>query len=80
MFGVVWCGGKGKKEAASWCLGRKWLYTQIGALTLTPTHFDAHHDDDDNDGHDDYDDDDDDDGNVGDKSDNIVEIRLPTHR
>ena len=45
-------GGKAKEAPSCWW--RKWLYTQIGALT--PTYFGA-------DAHDD--DDDDDDGNIG---------------
>ena len=55
----------GKAKEAPSCWWRKWLYTQIGALT--PTYFgaDAHDDDDDDDGDDDDGDDDDDDGNIG---------------
>ena len=53
-YGLVWCGGKAKEAASCW--GRKWLYTQIGALT--PTHFgpDAHHDHEDDNADDDHDD------------------------
>ena len=55
----------GKAKEAPSCWWRKWLYTQIGALT--PTYFaaDAHDDDDDDDGDDDDGDDDGDDGNIG---------------
>ena len=82
LCGTVWCGsvrcgtiwsGKvwysGKAKEAPSCCWRKWLYTQIGALT--PTHFDAHRDDDD--------DNEVDDSGIDD-SDNIVGLGLPTHR
>ena len=64
----TWCmlvhAGKAKEAPSCWW--RKWLYTQIGALT--PTYFgaDAHDDDDDDDGDDD--DGDDDDGDDDDSS------------
>ena len=61
-----WVRHGGKAKEAPSCCWRKWLYTQIGALT--PTHFaaDAHDDHEDDNADDDNADDDHDDDNADD--------------